>query len=310
MQSISRHAPRRRAAGFRAGLLGVCLAAALAAALGGAARVRAGSDGVVNVNTASVDELVRLPGIGESKAQAIVDFRKERGAFKSVDAAPRGEGHRRCGPRAHPPPRRDRREDDAQLAAASGAGGGAPPPAPSLLAPSARPRAGLRRSGTPLACGSLRAAFGGLRLTLLPGALGRAGRGLRRQGLRSPAARCAGLAIPPAMARGRSASFWRAARGGGRRGAAPPDRVAESLADGDPRRARRAGRAGGRRQLLGASSSPRSPALPVVGGLYNPSLEAVVALEPDLVVLVPSAEQRDFRAASRSSGSAPRPSTR
>jgi iron complex transport system substrate-binding protein len=32
-----------------------------------------------------------------------------------------------------------------------------------------------------------------------------------------------------------------------------------------------------------------------VGGLFNPSLEAVVALSPDLVVLVPSAEQRDFR---------------
>jgi iron complex transport system substrate-binding protein len=35
--------------------------------------------------------------------------------------------------------------------------------------------------------------------------------------------------------------------------------------------------------------------VPVVGGLFNPSLEGVVALEPDLVVLVPSAEQRDFR---------------
>ena len=36
-------------------------------------------------------------------------------------------------------------------------------------------------------------------------------------------------------------------------------------------------------------------ALPRVGGLFNPSLEGVVALEPDLVVLVPSAEQRAFR---------------
>ncbi|MCH2186172.1 helical backbone metal receptor [Myxococcota bacterium] len=33
---------------------------------------------------------------------------------------------------------------------------------------------------------------------------------------------------------------------------------------------------------------------PRVGGLYSPSLESVVALEPDVVVLVPSAEQRDF----------------
>ena len=36
--------------------------------------------------------------------------------------------------------------------------------------------------------------------------------------------------------------------------------------------------------------------LPRVGGLFNPSLEAVVALRPDVVVLVPRAEQRDFRA--------------
>ena len=36
--------------------------------------------------------------------------------------------------------------------------------------------------------------------------------------------------------------------------------------------------------------------LPRVGGLFSPSLEAVVSLRPDAVVLVPSAEQRDFRA--------------
>jgi iron complex transport system substrate-binding protein len=44
-----------------------------------------------------------------------------------------------------------------------------------------------------------------------------------------------------------------------------------------------------------ARSSPDVAGLPRVGGLFDPSLEAIVALRPDLVVLVPSAEQRDLR---------------
>lgn len=40
---------------------------------------------VVNINTAGISELCTLPGIGEVKAQAIIDFRKENGNFESVD---------------------------------------------------------------------------------------------------------------------------------------------------------------------------------------------------------------------------------
>lgn len=44
-----------------------------------------------------------------------------------------------------------------------------------------------------------------------------------------------------------------------------------------------------------ARQQPALRDLPRVGGLFDASLEAVVALEPDLVVLVPSAQQRDLR---------------
>jgi iron complex transport system substrate-binding protein len=57
---------------------------------------------------------------------------------------------------------------------------------------------------------------------------------------------------------------------------------------------------GAREQLVGvddfsARQEPAVARLPRVGGLYDPSLEAVVALRPDLVMLVPSAEQRGFQ---------------
>jgi iron complex transport system substrate-binding protein len=42
--------------------------------------------------------------------------------------------------------------------------------------------------------------------------------------------------------------------------------------------------------------------LPTVGGLFDPSLEAVVALEPDLVVMVPGAQQRDLQQRLRALG--------
>ena len=41
--------------------------------------------GTVNINTATLEQLELLPGIGESRANAVVAIRKQRGGFKSVN---------------------------------------------------------------------------------------------------------------------------------------------------------------------------------------------------------------------------------
>lgn len=39
---------------------------------------------LINVNKATAEQLSQLPGIGKTKAQAIVDYRTQGGKFKSV----------------------------------------------------------------------------------------------------------------------------------------------------------------------------------------------------------------------------------
>ena len=65
-----------------------CAAVALAGLLvlaGPPAFAEGKLQGVVNINTASAAELEMLPGIGASRAQALIEAREAKGGFQSLD---------------------------------------------------------------------------------------------------------------------------------------------------------------------------------------------------------------------------------
>ena len=73
-----------RKAGARAAACALALGVALVASpalAGGESRL----SGTVNVNTATAEELQLLPGIGETRARAVIETRKRRGGFESVE---------------------------------------------------------------------------------------------------------------------------------------------------------------------------------------------------------------------------------
>jgi competence protein ComEA len=41
--------------------------------------------GLININAAGSTELQEIPGIGEKKAQAIIDYRNQNGPFRSIN---------------------------------------------------------------------------------------------------------------------------------------------------------------------------------------------------------------------------------
>lgn len=65
----------------RAAILAIALAASTSSPVWAGAPAL---QGTLNLNKATVEQLVLLPGVGESRARAIVAFRKQRGPFKTV----------------------------------------------------------------------------------------------------------------------------------------------------------------------------------------------------------------------------------
>jgi comEA protein len=72
---------------MKAGVRALAGLVALAAISFSLPALAAGStpQGKVNVNTATMQELQLLPGIGESRAEAMIEARKQRGGFESIE---------------------------------------------------------------------------------------------------------------------------------------------------------------------------------------------------------------------------------
>ena len=74
-----------------AAILGIAVSAAVASAQNkattskAAATVTATATAPVNLNTATVEQLATIPGVGPRMAERIIDYRQKNGGFKKVE---------------------------------------------------------------------------------------------------------------------------------------------------------------------------------------------------------------------------------
>ena len=70
---------------FSALLVTVLTIAAVSAAHTQPEKPAAAAKATVNLNTASVDQLADLPGVGKATAQRILEYRQKSGGFKKIE---------------------------------------------------------------------------------------------------------------------------------------------------------------------------------------------------------------------------------
>ena len=68
-----------------AGSLGVASTVAAAQSKAPSTKAAPAPESVVNLNTATATQIATLPGIGETAAQRIIEYREKNGGFKKVE---------------------------------------------------------------------------------------------------------------------------------------------------------------------------------------------------------------------------------